>query len=64
MIKIFCDICEKEATDTDFVFEATLMQMKTLATDPLSPTQRPEKRMIQICKGCYGKKIAKLLKDS
>jgi dihydroorotase len=63
MIKIICDICQKEPDDKDFVFEATKSEIVTsFGGADMTPQQRMHKEMIQICKGCFYKHISKLLK--
>ena len=66
-LKFFCDICEKECNDPEFVFDGTVMEIKEifdLTQNKLNvPVQRKmEKKQIQICKGCYEKNLKSLLK--
>ena len=66
MIKFFCDCCQKEINNPDFMFEATLMEIKTgydLINPKLNPQKQMHKRLIQICKECFDKYFAKLLKN-
>jgi hypothetical protein len=65
MIKYFCDVCGKEPKDTNFVFEATIAEMRDVydvAGKNLNPRKQMNKQMIQICRECYEKNIKKLLK--
>ncbi len=64
MIRCYCDICKEELTDQDFVFEATLAEVRTsLVGEGMIPKKEIKKEMVQICKGCFYKHISKLLKD-
>jgi hypothetical protein len=61
-IKIFCDICEKEALDPDFIFEATKLEsvISLDGVNDLTAKKRMDKKMIQICRGCYFTHLSKL----
>jgi len=64
MIHITCDICGKEPTDKDFVFEANWIEIRTsLLGESLTPNRQKETKLIQICKGCFYKHIHKLLNE-
>jgi hypothetical protein len=58
MIKIYCDLCGEEQTKHDFTFEATKQEV---ITDLQTGQKRLDKTLIQICKDCYNKHIAKNL---
>jgi len=67
MLKFYCDICQKECNDPDFIFDATIMENKEVfdLTNPKingASHKVPSKRQIQICRGCYEKNIKSLLK--
>ena len=57
-IRVFCDICGKEAKEQNFTFEATKQE---IIIDLITDQKRLDKKLIQICKGCFNEHIAKLL---
>lgn len=59
MIIIKCDLCGQEPKDLDFSFEANKQE---IITDLATGQKKLDKKLIQICKACYDKHIAKLLK--
>ena len=62
-VKVYCDICEKLATDEDFAFNAILVEIRTSLTgDLLTAKNEKVKKEFQICKGCFYSHIHKLLK--
>lgn len=65
MIKAFCDSCEKEISDPEFYFEATVAEVKTgfdLTSPNLNAQKQMHKRSINVCRECYKDKFVKLLK--
>ena len=65
MFKIICDICEKEVTDKDFVFEATIAEMINgydVLSKNLNQTKQMVKKTTQVCRACYEKNIKPHLK--
>ena len=57
-IHITCDICKKEPTDLDFVFEADWWEIRSaLEGTELREVKKMDKQKIQICKGCFYKHI-------
>jgi hypothetical protein len=63
--KVYCDICEKEVKDKDFVFEATIAEVINgfdVLSKNLNPTKQMQKKMAQACRECYEKDIKPLLK--
>lgn len=65
LFKIICDICEKEVTDRDFVFEATIAEVINgydVLSKNLNPTKQMQKKTTQVCRECYEKNIKPLLK--
>ena len=64
MLKVFCDCCGQEPKGDDFVFEATLIEVKTgydLTSQNLNAQKQRHQQLIQICKECYQKHIAKFI---
>lgn len=64
MIRIYCDICQKEPSDKDFVFEATRVQMidaYDVTGGNLNAKKQMDKKMFQVCRACYEKHLQKLL---
>jgi len=64
MIRILCDVCDQELKNKDFFFEATLMEVEKVIVinKQLQSQEQMSKRTIQVCKGCYDKHFAELLK--
>ena len=63
--KIICDCCEKEVTDKDFVFEATIAEMVNgydVLSKNLNPTKHMVKKTTQVCRDCYEEFIKPHLK--
>ena len=64
-LKIFCNICQKELIDLDFMFEARWEEiMVSLGGTEMTPTKQKRVQVIHICKGCFYKHISKLLKKN
>jgi len=65
MMRFYCDVCEKELLDPEFVFDATIMENKEvfdIMDKTLTPRKQMSKKQIQLCKECYEKNIKGLLK--
>jgi hypothetical protein len=63
MLKIICDVCSKEITDMEFMFEATIMEMRKSYTGmEMKEVQKMDKKQVQVCRECYEKNIKNLLK--
>lgn len=64
-MRFYCDVCEKELLDPEFVFDATIMENKEvfdIMDKTLTPRKQMSKKQIQLCKECYEKNIKGLLK--
>lgn len=57
-LKIFCDICDEECKDKDFMFDAKIMQTIYFLNENKTV---PQQRNIQICKKCYDKHFKKTI---
>lgn len=65
MVKIYCDICQKEPKDMDFVCEMTLAEVRDVydvTSKNLNPHKQMMKQQLQVCKECFTEKIKPLLK--
>jgi len=59
MIKSYCDVCEKEIQDKDFMCEINIV---TTFVDLIKNIKQPQKHNLQICKQCYDKHLKKTIK--
>lgn len=60
-IHITCDCCLKEPEDQDFACDITVMQRGiSFAESQITPQMKTEKKIYQICKGCFYTHISKL----
>ena len=64
MITIICDICKQEIKNQDFMFDATVKELKDLlevGNGGLNTQKKLDVKNIQICKECYYKRINSLI---
>jgi hypothetical protein len=61
MIKLVCNLCKKDIENTEFMFEAAIIEVipVVVAKDIVDPPKQQKKTLIHVCKDCFDKKLRK-----